>query len=238
MKQVCAKVIVMRRNQVSRLFLSSWIIFVVSKVRLRSCLHRLDLKFSIGIVRSVFRHWCSLVCDLKRHQIESLLLSLENEFSRVRLIQDQFSVDRQVSDSKILELEREVAHFRSKEQKACAEALQLASLNHKYACALAELQAWMKEFEGFVVTDGAINRLRAHGLTLAQFPSHPVPSAFSSPPLHVRSFSAERRGRVHTSPDRRLNASSLSDAFTPQPSSSALRHSGVRRRGGGYDLDV
>ena len=205
---------------------------------MRLCRHRLYLKFSHGTVRSVFRHWCFLVSDLKRHQIESLLLSLENEFLRVRCIQDQFSVDRQVSDSKILELEREVAHFRSKEQKAYDEALQLASLNHKYSRALAELQAWMKEFEGFVVTDGAINRLRAHGLTLAQFPSHPVPSACSSSPLNVRSFSAERRGRLHTSPDRRLNVSSPSDTFTPQPSSSTLRHSAARRRGGGYDLDV
>jgi hypothetical protein len=238
MKQVCAKVIYRLRFLVLRRFHLFWISFVVTKARLRLCMHRLCSKFSVGILRSFFRHWSFLVSDLKRHQIEALLFSLENEFSRVRLIQDQFSVDRQVYDSTILQLEREVAYFRSKEQKACDEASQLASLNHKYSCALAELQAWMKEFEGFVVTDGAINRLRAHGLTLAQFPSHPVPSAFSSPPVNVRSFSAERRGRLHTSPDRRLNVSGLSDTFTPQPPSSTLRHSGARRRGGGYDLDV
>ena len=200
------------------------------RVFFRSC------SFSI---RFHFRHWSSLVSLLKRVQIESVLSSLENEFSRMRVIQDEFTKERQGLELKVVDLENQVFRLHAVETSLSREAHHLASLNDRYMKTIAQYQEWQREFEGFIMTDCAINRLRAHGLKLPQ-----VISGFVSPPHnHVRSSSSERNVWPHTSPNRYI--SSPSDAQTPHTSSSAnhtsassaYRHSNVRRVGGGFDMD-
>jgi Zn-finger nucleic acid-binding protein len=200
------------------------------RVFFRSC------SFSI---RFHFRHWSSLVSHLKRVQIESVLSSLENEFSRMRVIQDEFSKERQCLEQKVVDLENQVSRSHAVEMSLSSEAHHLATLNDRYMKTIAQYHEWQREFEGFIMTDCAINRLRAHGLKLPQV----IPGFVSPPHNHMRSSSSERNVRSHTSPNRYI--SSPSDAQTPHTSSSAnhisassaYRHSNIRRVGGGFNID-
>ncbi len=238
-KHLSCKIVFFSDMQLSRRSFSLWrnsflfsrhLLISGQRVFFRSC------SFSI---RFHFRLWSSLVSQLKHAHVESVLSSLENEFSRMRVVQDEFSQERQCLELKVVELENQVSRLHAVEMSLSSEAHHLASLNDKYVKTIAQYHEWQREFEGFIMTDCAINRLRAHGLKLPQV----IPGFISPPHNHMRSSSSERNVRSHTSPNRYI--SSPSDAQTPHTSSSAnhisassaYRHSNIRRVGGGFNID-
>jgi hypothetical protein len=190
----------------------------------------LSLRFHFGL-------WSSIVSDFKRRQIESLLVALEDEFSRMRIVHDENARHRQCLEQNIVYLEEEVVRLRNQGQSASEAASQTANLNQKYLQFLAQYDGWQKEFEGFLITDSAINRLRPHMKVPPAVPPGLLPGFVSPLRSHTVATSAVRSGSAFASPDRLI--SSHCDAIIDSSLCASVgRHSQVRRRGGGYDLDV
>ena len=234
MKQVCAKLLHRSGFVSNRFFFRCWCSFLLIKKRLLVCSVRAVSRFCFFSLRNFFRHWFSLVTNFKRHQIESLLLSLEEEFSRMRVVNDDYAQHRQHLEIKVVKLEEEVVRLRNHGQSVSDEALQLARLNQKYMQVLAQYDGWQQHFEGWMLTDAAINRLRPH-LQLKLPPAVPpgLLPGFSPQRSHAAAISIVNS----VSPDRHVLSPSDTN-LDSKASSSASRHSNARRRGGGYDIDT
>jgi len=184
-----------------------------------------------------FHCWVASVSIIKQEHVDSLLVSLESELDRMRLVQQQYVQERIDFQSRVVELEDEIAMLRRVLHKCkSTEAAALANLE-QHRQILAQYDDWQKEFEGFMVTDSAINRLRAHGLKVP-----PRSPQFVSPaPTPVRATSAAGpKQRAHSSPERQLSSPSDALPLPPplplqSPAASGAR-TNVRRRGGGYDI--
>jgi hypothetical protein len=181
----------------------------------------------------IFSYWVAAVSSLKHQQVDALLFSLETELERMRAVQQQFVQERSDFQLMIVDLEDEIASLRSVLHKSQVnEAAALANLK-QCQLIMTQYDDWQKEFEGFMVTDSAINRLRAHGLKMP-----PRSPQFVSPaptPVRVAHAARSNRAHSHSSPER-LPLHSPSDAPHLQAPASSGRRTHARRVGGGYDV--
>jgi hypothetical protein len=240
MKQLCLIAFRFFRTKLFRKSFSIWSRFIFCKRFLFVRSFRVVCRLCAFSLRVHFRGWSSIVVNWKREQIESLVISLEDEFSRIRVVNEQHDRHRQHLELQVATLEQEVRRLRIHGHIISDEAMQLARLNQKYMQILAQYDGWQQEFEGFVMTDAAINRLRPHVQSLKLPPAVPpgmLPVFVSPLRNQIAEPSVARSGRAFTSPDR--HNSSPSDAFLDSTLSASVgRVSQARRRGGGYDLDV
>jgi hypothetical protein len=214
-----------------RLFSLVFVEFVNNRslrLRLRCLSSRLRSRSQLWSCKNHFSCWRNFVADVNRDRVDCCLFSLDSELVRLRCVQEDYFRVRGELEAKVFDLEGQVCRLRAVEEHHIRQVANLTQLNQKFRHLFSQYGEWHKQFEGFVITDSAINKLRAHGLKLPPA----LPAEFESPsPIRVRATSAEHCSREDMSPLR----STPSLRVTPTSSASAGKKPLVRL-GGSYRL--